>query len=83
MACHSPPLEKAKKQVEMALPMLSPIPFIIVENFSDNRNAYTSGTAYIAGKRRWALVYHSPHTPTHTNSHTHYSHVFNFFRLYN
>ena len=26
MACHIPPLKKAKKQVEMPLPSLSPIP---------------------------------------------------------
>ena len=30
MACHSPPLEKAKKQ---AIPILSPIPFKLVKNF--------------------------------------------------
>ena len=28
MACHPPPLKKAKKQGEMPLPILSPIPFL-------------------------------------------------------
>ena len=31
MACHTPPLKKVKKQGEMALPSLSPIPFKNVE----------------------------------------------------
>ena len=28
MACDAPPLEKAKKQVEMPLPMLHPVSFL-------------------------------------------------------
>jgi len=31
MACYTPPLNKAKKQGEMPLPILSPIPFTNVE----------------------------------------------------
>ena len=31
MACHTPPLKTAKKEGEMPLPSLSPIPFKTVE----------------------------------------------------
>jgi len=30
MACHIPPLKKAKKQVEMPLPSLGPIPKVYI-----------------------------------------------------